>query len=172
MKVRASVKRIDPDRPRRRRPQIITDRSPLHASALRLRDVHPGVQFVDFNTEMGIYTTGVFLSDPFVIRYNTESDDPEITHCGVLVAKARTQYGDTIVYLEDSGIAPYGFDENGKPIWNEANVTVRANKAGLLPKPFPLDQGYPSPADIFDIYDGIELYVSPEPEPVTEFDLR
>ena len=106
---------------RRSHPQVIKDRSPLHPSALRLQDVHPGVEFIQFNRYLGILTRSTFLSTPFV----------EDEGYGKIL-KARVLYRCPMFQefsLRDLGIVPYPYG------WNKANFTIRASKEHLLPEP-------------------------------------
>lgn len=110
------------------------DKSPLHPSALRVRDVHPGVSYVTFHTEFGVIERGVFTSAPYVARM------PGLNYTepwSALAAHVRTVNGKLdIVYLESIGI-----DRGAKPAWRYMDgfspyqVTVRASKAHLLPAP-------------------------------------
>lgn len=94
------------------------DKSPLHPSALRLRDVHPGVAFRCFNKQLGYIDEGVFLGTPVVIN-------------GRLKVKVRYPRGwITMLSLADIGITPYS--DRG---WNGSNFTVAARKQHLLPEP-------------------------------------
>jgi len=130
---------------RRYHPQVIKDRSPLHASALRLKDVHPGVEYIKFNRYYGIMERGVFLSTPFVTE-----PAPHMGHKLMVRVSGRSR-GSRKGFLGDMGITPYS---PGR--WNEANFTIRASKEHLLPAPLGHENNpitaFDGPLDFEDMY--------------------
>jgi len=91
------------------------DKNPLHPSALRFKDVHPGAEFLVFNIYDGVTKRGRFVTKIAVrngrYRVTAQLSDGKREFC----------------YLEDMGIVsrPNGF--------STSYFTVRANREHLLP---------------------------------------
>lgn len=102
----------------------VSDRSPLHPSALRLNSVRPGVRFIQFNKDLGIMETGTFVSTPYVANWGSDLEHTLVVR--VLRSDGSTQER----ALVDLGITP----DVGK-WWNRVNYTIHLKKRHLLPKP-------------------------------------
>jgi hypothetical protein len=123
-----------PGRRRRRRrsschrePQVPP--SDRHAAypllGLRLRNVHPGVEFVLINLSVGARrVTGRFVSDPYTIPRRQHRDDTaRVLRVAFITSDGQRHELDPA----EMGIAPYG--RRGEPYWNGQSVTVRPHLA-------------------------------------------
>lgn len=114
------------NRPKR----LPADKNPRHPSAMRLKDVQPGVEFTWFG--FGVQR-GRFLSKPFVKQHGTRA----------LVVLAQSSDGRRELYfVKDMGIIPM---RSGK--FPTGHFTVRRNKEHLVRTPPPLP--FPAPVTTF-----------------------
>lgn len=140
-------------------------RSPLHPSAMRINDVHPGVSFIRFNIYGGIVSRGRFLTGPMRGDTVTPFGPPVALGTGsMLVAWAIVPdfRRPVALWLTDMGIINWvhGY-------WDPEVFTVKANKEHLLPAVL----ARPRPQRFFETRDelprGYEPIKSFEPSPYT-----
>lgn len=111
------------------RRSVIVGKSPLHASALRLKDLKPGMRVISFNLAYGISGEFTVESLPFA-GYpigDAASDAYPLPHLMILLRErdlAREHF------LADLGVVQYGHGW-----WNERNFLISASKQDLLPPP-------------------------------------
>lgn len=102
---------------------MTNNKNPLHPSALRINDVHPGVQFAMFNIARGIIEQGTFTSKPYVGSLFDDGKQRD------LLVMYRSEHGYNSKYhLIDLGIVT-----NGAGHWNRHNFTIPLKKLHLLP---------------------------------------
>ena len=117
------------------RHSITSSKSPLHPSALRMKDLRPGMRVLTFNRAYGITGEYTIVSLPFAaFPIGTSASEayplPHVQIC--LRGGARME----IAFLSDLGVIPYG----GSLValrWNEMKFLVAASKRHLLPVPDP-----------------------------------
>jgi len=96
------------------------DKSPLHPSALRIRDLHPGRRVIVFNRTNGIRFRATITSAPRIV-------DAKFLGRSLCI-KLRKDSGEALEEtLRDLGVIPYSKE------WNLTNFIVDARKEHLLP---------------------------------------
>ena len=111
---------------------VVTGRSPLHSSALRLKDMTVGRTVILLNTETGIRKSYRVLSLPYV-GLSLEQQGYRGMHQRIVIdlLSLRTGLRFTTA-LADMGVSPYSQAQRGG--WNLTSFTVDARKAYLLPE--------------------------------------
>lgn len=115
----------------------LKDKNPLHASALRLRDINPGRRIIKFNRELGIIGEFEIVSRPFFGYLATREEIKRNPHfCNTLVRRFIVELHDTTYgtrrphSLRDLGVIPYDKPKE----WNISNFVIDARKRHLLPE--------------------------------------
>lgn len=109
----------------------ITTKNPLHSSALRLNDIHRGVQVVCFDLNYGDYSPWIIVSEPYVALVDCYFPDSTKR---ALVVDVMTVDGKTVTHeLASLGIIP-NTDTLGE-YWSCDTFTISAKKVHLLPEP-------------------------------------
>ncbi len=113
---------------------LANEKNPLHASALRLRDLTVGRHIIAFNIDLGIMGEYIVMSRPFV------GDGMFGRTTMVSLRNTQTGLADSH-YTEDLGVTMYlSDDEQPNNYWNSVNFTIDHRKRHLLPKPL-IDSG-------------------------------
>lgn len=106
------------------------EKSPLHQSALRLRDLTVGRCVIVFDTVFGVLGKYIVLSQPFV------DNGPDGRKIRVMLRNVDTGLV-SASYTEDMGVTSYPFDGAWRMRWRNLTIfTVDHRKQDLLPEPF------------------------------------
>lgn len=109
---------------------VISTKSPLHPSALRIKDLTPGRRIIRFNQRFGILGEYFVKAKPYVKKFSYSSN-PNETHFVVDLIETDGLIQVEHHYLDDMGIIPYRHQ------WNRMNFTIDARKRHLLPELIP-----------------------------------
>jgi hypothetical protein len=104
------------------------EKNPLHASALRLRDLTVGRHIIVFETESGALGEYIVISRPFV-------DDGPDGHTTKVMLRDVNSGLVSAHYTEDMGVTMYPVNETWEMSqWNLVVFTVDHRKRHLLPE--------------------------------------
>ncbi len=118
---------------------MMSQKSPLHPSALRLRDLRPGRRIIRFNIGFGVMGRLTVVADPYVSKKDGGA---------LLKVRLCDESGHRKdLFLADMGVVPY----EGCDYWNNRNLTIDARKEHLLPSPDP--KLIPPMDDLDDFWD-------------------